>query len=223
MKRNIGIVCVMLSVLLMLSACMAYAASGNRSIFQDIRLDGIHTHYKSLKAGMTPAEVMEKEHLTQEDVEIQETVSAIDGRLVTLMRTNAETEYAEADGFGFQKIYYFRDGGLLQLSLEKNFDGTAFEDGIVKAREFMVNFVQGSGAVVMGSGDGLQYHAYGEMPTRADEKAFYEVQFAYGGILSMLDIYTQDMRDIEWYDGDSMLTVSIGLNFERYGYDHKVQ
>ena len=216
MKRTIGMLCLTLALLLALAACRPA-----NSIFNELILDGIHTHYKNLKSGMTLDEVLAAEKLTQDDVEIQENESSVDGHIYTLATTKAEYFYAESGELGLSKLYYFRDNGLLQMSYQKHIPSAEFDEGIAKVREFMVKFVENSGAKVVMTGEGFEYHAYGELPTRADEKTSYQVQFIRGGMLTVLDIYTQDLTKREDI-GDWLLTVSVGISFDRYGYDGRV-
>lgn len=217
MKRTIGMLCLVLALLLALTACRP-----SNSIFGEIKLDGIHTHYKNLQSGMTLEEVLAAEKLTRDDVEIYENESQVDGHVYTLATTKAEYFYAESGDLGLSKLYYFRDDGLLQMSYQKHIPSADFDEGIVKAREFMVKFVESSGAKVVMTGEGFEYHAYGEMPTRADEQMTYEVQFIRGGMLTVLDIYTQDLTMREDI-GDWLLTVSVGISFDRYGYDGRAK
>ena len=144
MKRTIGMLCLTLALLLALAACRPA-----NSIFNELILDGIHTHYKNLKSGMTLDEVLAAEKLTQDDVEIQENESSVDGHIYTLATTKAEYFYAESGELGLSKLYYFRDNGLLQMSYQKHIPSAEFDEGIAKAREFMVKFVENSGAKVV--------------------------------------------------------------------------
>ena len=215
MKRYIGAACLALLLLVLLSACRP-----SDSIFRELILDGTHTHYRNLKEGMTVEEVLKAEGLTRDDVESQEYENTARGYSVTVLKTKEETVYAETVGFGLYKLYYFRDGALLQMSYEKSFPSAQFDEAIVKVREFMVRFVEDSGAKAAETAEEFEYYAYGELPAQADEKTYYQVQFLCGGMLTALDIYTQDLTMREDI-GDWLLTVAVGISFDRYGYDGK--